>query len=171
MTRPSKKHRHQTILALDQAFMPMVEMSRRKALKAMATGRAHALDLRTWTRLGLHEVASRPFQAVVFGQVKAYPEARLSTGRGSAGVLRRDGHRCQYEGCTRRGTTVDHVVPRCQGGRSTWTNLVACCLACNTRKGGRTPEQAGMTLKRPIRSSRAILMEKLQAMANCGEET
>lgn len=170
MTRSSKKHRHQTVLALDQAYMPMVEMSRRKALKAMATGRAHALDLRTWTRLGLHEVASQAFQAVVFAHAKAFPEAKLGTGRGSAGVLRRDGHRCQYVGCSRRGTTVDHVVPRCQGGRSTWTNLVACCLACNTRKGGRTPEQAGMTLKRPIRSPRAILMEKLQCMMTVGQE-
>ncbi|HJW09501.1 MAG TPA: HNH endonuclease [Holophagaceae bacterium] len=165
MSRHTTKHRHQTVLALDQAYMPMVEMSRRKALKALATGRAQALDLRTWSRMGLQEVAARPIQAVVFDQVRAYPEVKLGSVRGTYSILRRDGHNCQYEGCVRRGTTVDHVVPRCQGGKTTWTNLVACCLICNSRKGGRTPDQAGMKLKGPIRSQRAILLEKLQVLA------
>lgn len=111
MSRHTHKHRHQTVLALDQAFMPMVEMSRRKALKALATGRAQALDLRTWSRLGLHEVATRPFRAVVFDRVRAFPEVRLGSVRGTHTILKRDGHRCQYEGCDRRGTTVDHVIP------------------------------------------------------------
>jgi 5-methylcytosine-specific restriction endonuclease McrA len=41
---------------------------------------------------------------------------------------------------------LDHVIPRSQGGRSTWYNVVCSCLDCNRRKGGRTPEQAGMRL-------------------------
>ena len=67
--------------------------------------------------------------------------SRLGLGHGGYGILRRDAHSCQY--CSAKATTLDHVVPRCQGGPSTWTNLVACCLPCNQRKGGRTPEQAG----------------------------
>lgn len=58
------------------------------------------------------------------------------------GVLARDCHRCAY--CGRRGTTIDHVLPRCQGGKSTWLNCVAACEKCNGAKKGRTPEQAGM---------------------------
>jgi hypothetical protein len=42
------------------------------------------------------------------------------------------------------GGTVDHVDPICAGGTSDPTNLVAACKSCNSRKGGRTPEQAGM---------------------------
>jgi 5-methylcytosine-specific restriction endonuclease McrA len=60
------------------------------------------------------------------------------------GVLLRDRHTCAY--CGRSATTIDHVVPRCQQGRSTWTNSVAACRDCNERKGGRTPAQAGMRL-------------------------
>ncbi len=168
MSRTTKSHRFQTVLALDCHFMPMVEMSRRKALKALATGRAHALDLRTWSKLGLQEVASQPLHAVVFAKVKAVSEAKLGFGRGTASILRRDGHRCQYVGCTRRATTVDHVIPRCQGGPSVWGNLVACCRECNARKGGRTPEQAGMELKAGIRSRRALLMDRFLAMAKAG---
>lgn len=43
--------------------------------------------------------------------------------------------------------TLDHVLPRSQGGISTWTNLVLCCVACNKAKAGRTPEQARMQLR------------------------
>jgi hypothetical protein len=166
MSRHTKKHHTQTVLALDCHFMPMVEMSRRKALKAMATGRAHALDLRTWSKLGLQDVASQPFHAVVFSKAKAVAESKLGFGRGNASIFRRDAHRCQYLGCTRRATTVDHVIPRCQGGPSTWGNLVACCRECNARKGGRTPEQAGMRLRSAIRSQRALLMERFHALTD-----
>jgi len=70
----------------------------------------------------------------------------------------RDGNRCQY--CGRRFTTaelsLDHVIPRSRDGRSTWENIVCACLKCNVRKGGRTPEEAGMKLitkpKKPKRS-------------------
>ncbi|MFF2655211.1 HNH endonuclease [Streptomyces sp. NPDC058045] len=62
------------------------------------------------------------------------------------GVLVRDGHRCAY--CGRRATTVDHVVPRSQGGADSWLNTVASCAQDNHRKADRTPEQAGMPLLR-----------------------
>jgi 5-methylcytosine-specific restriction endonuclease McrA len=44
--------------------------------------------------------------------------------------------------------TIDHVVPRAQGGESRWDNCVLACLECNKRKADRTPEQAKMRLKR-----------------------
>src|SRR5215470_9232795 len=63
--------------------------------------------------------------------------------------LRDDGH-CQYCGGKKDTSdlTYDHVVPRSQGGRTEWTNIVTCCVDCNRRKGGRTPEQAGLRLLR-----------------------
>ena len=57
----------------------------------------------------------------------------------------RDRFACQYCGHG-RDLTFDHVVPRAQGGRTTWENVVTACAPCNLRKGGRTPEQAGMRL-------------------------
>ena len=56
------------------------------------------------------------------------------------------------------------MIPVCQGGRTTWQNLVAACLACNQSKGGRTPEQAGMRLKRVPRGPRAHLFERFEAI-------
>lgn len=69
-------------------------------------------------------------------------------------IYKRDRYTCQYCGA-QPGTeelTVDHVNPRAQGGISTWENCVLACIGCNARKADRTPEQAGMPLrKKPVR--------------------
>jgi len=63
-------------------------------------------------------------------------------------ILIRDSHTCQYCGREFSGPdlTIDHIIPKVQGGSNAWTNVVACCRTCNMRKGGRTPRQAGMQL-------------------------
>lgn len=62
-------------------------------------------------------------------------------------VFRRDGYRCQYCGGT-RNLTIDHIMPRSRGGAYSWDNLATACERCNTKKGDRTPQEAGMTLLR-----------------------
>lgn len=66
-------------------------------------------------------------------------------------LFARDTNTCQY--CGKRFSTpdlsLDHVVPRSQGGPTTWDNVVCACLKCNVRKGGRTPDQAHMKPIRP----------------------
>ena len=66
----------------------------------------------------------------------------------------RDRETCQYCGA-RPGTrelTIDHVVPRVQGGVSSWENCVLACMDCNRRKANRTPEEARMALlERPVK--------------------
>ena len=61
-------------------------------------------------------------------------------------LFNRDGYTCQYCGKKDHDLTLDHVVPRRQGGEHCWENLVAACIPCNRRKAGRTPQQATMKL-------------------------
>ena len=68
-----------------------------------------------------------------------------------ANILLRDEDTCQYCGKRQRELTLDHIVPRSKGGQSTWENLVACCRACNGRKGNRLLKDAGMRLIRQPR--------------------
>ena len=73
-------------------------------------------------------------------------------------IYARDSNRCQY--CGKKFPTtelsLDHVLPRSQGGRATWENIVCCCVRCNVKKGGRTPEQARMHLiTKPIKPKRS----------------
>jgi 5-methylcytosine-specific restriction endonuclease McrA len=64
------------------------------------------------------------------------------------GILSRDHYTCQYCGVTppRKELTIDHVLPRSRGGKTTWENVVAACQKCNGRKGSRTPDEAHMKL-------------------------
>jgi 5-methylcytosine-specific restriction endonuclease McrA len=69
-------------------------------------------------------------------------------------IYMRDRHCCQYCGGTfaTDDLTYDHVIPKARGGRTRWDNIVTCCMTCNRKKGGRTPEEAGMSLIRaPVR--------------------
>jgi 5-methylcytosine-specific restriction endonuclease McrA len=69
----------------------------------------------------------------------------------------RDGFSCQYCGSP-DDLTFDHVLPRSQGGRTTWENIVTACAPCNLSKGGRTPAQAHM---QPHRAPRRPTMHQL----------
>lgn len=82
-------------------------------------------------------------------------------------IFSRDGNRCQY--CGKRMPTselsLDHIIPRSQGGQATWTNIACCCTDCNVKKGGRTPAEAGMKLiHKPFKPRRSpVLKVKIQS--------
>jgi 5-methylcytosine-specific restriction endonuclease McrA len=75
-------------------------------------------------------------------------------------VFARDDFRCQYCGTKRplHELNYDHVVPRVQGGKTVWENIVTSCYDCNARKRGRTPDQAGMKLLRSPVKPKALPM-------------
>ena len=77
-------------------------------------------------------------------------EVRLSR----KAIFERDGYRCQYCGrpFPERELSIDHVIPRHFGGRTTWENLVTSCKTCNSRKANRLPHEAGFRLRgKPFR--------------------
>ena len=88
------------------------------------------------------EGGRRMLQALKLAGYQIHPQTGWSRARQL--VLERDDYTCQY--CERPAEHVDHIIPRCQGGGDGMDNLVAACASCNLSKGGRTPEQAGMTL-------------------------
>ena len=73
-------------------------------------------------------------------------------------VFRRDSHECQYCGST-KDLTLDHVIPKSKGGKTTWKNLVTACKRCNIKKGDFDLKEANMTLKRqPFRPSQFMFL-------------
>jgi 5-methylcytosine-specific restriction endonuclease McrA len=79
-------------------------------------------------------------------------------------VLRRDAFRCQYCGRGDLDLTVDHMLPRSRGGEDSWENLITACYRCNTKKGNRTPAEAGMApLSRPARPNHIVFMQQFTA--------
>ena len=76
---------------------------------------------------------------------------RQTSGMKRLRIFVRDRFTCQYCGQKRAAgeLTLDHIIPRAQSGRSTPENLATACVACNTRKGNRTPTEARMPLLTP----------------------
>ena len=97
------------------------------------------------TRLRVPEV-------IVLAHYNRHPQGAVSFSRNN--IFKRDHWTCQYCGKQPGGEelTIDHVLPRSQGGVSSWENCVLACIDCNKEKADRTPQQAGMHLRRaPVR--------------------
>ncbi len=62
-------------------------------------------------------------------------------------ILVRDGFKCAYCGNGKERLTIDHIIPKSRGGRTTFENCVSSCKSCNNKKSDRTPSDAHMFLK------------------------
>lgn len=140
-------------LVLNATYEPMSVVPTRRAVVLVLRDRADVLETNgaLW-RSERIEMASpsvvrlRRYINVPYGR-------RVPLNRRA--VFIRDEYSCQY--CGRQAENLDHVVPKSQGGEHTWENVVAACRKCNSKKGGRTPDQAGLFLRRaplpPLRDS------------------
>jgi len=135
------------VLVLNATFEPINVTAVRRAMVLMLKGVAQAEEI---NHTKVHS-ASRSLEVPSVIRLLAYrhiPQQTRALSRKN--ILLRDRNTCQF--CKRilpaGELTLDHVVPRSRGGRSSWENLVACCYQCNNRKGDRTPEEAGLALTR-----------------------
>lgn len=135
------------VLVLNATFEPINVTAVRRAMVLMIKGVAQAEELH---HSEVHS-ASRAMPVPSVIRLLAYrhiPQQTRALSRKN--ILLRDRNTCQFCGRTLAASelTLDHVVPRSRGGRSSWENLVACCYQCNNTKGDRTPEEAGFALAR-----------------------
>ena len=155
------------VLVLNRYYQPVHVTSVRRAFTLLYQGVAKAIDnqyrlydFNDWSTLSVadHDSVSTIHRSIriprvlVLSAFEHLPKARIRFSR--INIYTRDEDTCQYCGrkCSRSELNLDHVLPRSQGGRTSWENVVCSCVRCNMRKGGRTPEQAGMRLlKKPVR--------------------
>ncbi len=134
-------------LLLNAWMAPHSIISWEEAIGLLYTGKIDVLE-------EFDEVISSPSMSYFLPAVARLRKTVASVKKGMkfsrVNVFSRDGFKCQYCGEKKlmKQLNYDHVLPRMQGGVTDWNNIVTCCYPCNTRKGGRTPEQAGMTLIR-----------------------
>jgi 5-methylcytosine-specific restriction endonuclease McrA len=157
------------VLVLNRSYLPIHVTSARRAFSLVYQGLARAIDqeyqtfdFESWRELAAARAAvdtvgtvTGPIavpRVIVLTAFDRIPKRHVRFSR--INVYARDNFTCQYCGGRRPRSelNLDHVVPRALGGKSTWENVVCSCLACNRKKGGRTPEQAGLRLRRiPVR--------------------
>jgi 5-methylcytosine-specific restriction endonuclease McrA len=81
-------------------------------------------------------------------------------------IFARDNYTCQYCGKMTKDLTLDHVIPKRLGGKSTWENLVSACKSCNNKKGEKTLQQANMKLIKQPKPLTSHLGFKLKLNSN-----
>ena len=129
-----------TVIVLNASYEPLQTVSLPHAIRMLCREVAVVEEAHEGRSIGPF-----PFPKVLRLLKFVYIKVRQGGPRYSRdGILRRDNHTCLY--CGKHATTIDHVLPRAQGGRSSWLNSVAACRKCNEKKANRTPKQAGMVL-------------------------
>jgi 5-methylcytosine-specific restriction endonuclease McrA len=134
-------------LLLNATFEPLKVVTWKKAVTMVVLGKVEVVEEYGRVIRGVTSVL--PLPAVI--RLHRFIRRRTPFVKFSRQNLYvRDRGRCQYCGTPfdQKQLTYDHVVPRSKGGQTEWTNVVTCCMACNLKKGGRTPEEAGMSLLR-----------------------
>jgi len=133
---------------LNQNYEPLNVCNEKRALVLVDRGKAEVLEHGDGALRSPSQSFPRPSVIRLIYMIKRpRPKARLTRRE----IFQRDRYTCQYCGVKGKDLTLDHVHPRHRGGKHTWENLVSACRACNHRKGGRTPEEARMTLlRRPV---------------------
>ena len=176
-----------SVLVLNKLFMAVHVISVRRAfillckelaeVVSMEDGQFSTYDFQTWREVSEYRLKNFQYReedddwvrtsstqiqlprVIRLLQYEKIPRHAVKFNRRN--IFARDNNQCQY--CGKRFATselsLDHVVPRSQGGQSTWENIVCACIDCNVRKGGRTPKQAHLSLiRKPEKPKRSPLL-------------
>jgi len=130
-------------LVLNASYEPLSVVSERRALVLVLTDKANVVVRREeiWNSETLSIEVPSVVKLIRYVRVpyrRTVPVTRRA-------VFGRDGHQCQY--CGGPAESLDHIRPRSKGGDHSWENVVACCRACNVRKGDRLPAESGFNLR------------------------
>lgn len=135
-----------TLCSVERAFL-LIYLKKAEIVSSLDDKKLHSVN-ETFdypSVIKVHQFVSLPYKGVILSRQN---------------IFKRDNHECQYCG-TSKDLTLDHLIPKSKGGKSTWTNLVTACKRCNARKGDFKPEDLGMNLKsKPIRPSYLMFLKQ-----------
>jgi len=139
------------VLLLNITYEPLKIINWKKALTLLFLGKVEVLEEYDKE---IHSVSFTIKLPSVVRLLKMIKWTKRPVKFSRQNIYIRDNYRCQYCGkkLSPEELTYDHVIPKSKGGKTVWENIVTCCPSCNRKKGGRTPEEAGMRLlKKPTR--------------------
>ena len=139
------------VLTLSHTYEPLGVVNWEKAITLLISGKVKTLSEYD-QEVRSPSVSFKIPSVIVFNHNKRNRIKSVRFSRKNVWV--RDEGKCQYccKPVNSQDFTLDHVLPRTNGGTTVWNNVVTCCYACNQKKGDKTPQQAGMKLvKNPVR--------------------
>jgi 5-methylcytosine-specific restriction endonuclease McrA len=165
-------HRDQTLI-LTTHMQPHRVVPWQEAMTQLFNGKVQVLEEYDEIVYFSAERGSRLYMPAVARLLKPVATHKKAVKFSRVNVFARDNFTCQFCGERRamHELNYDHVVPRKQGGKTVWTNIVTSCYECNSRKGSRTPEQAGMKLRRPPLKPKTLpISQPVLSMTNMPSE-
>jgi len=168
-------HLHRPTLVLNKSWLPFNIESAKEAITKLVARDAHVIDSNyikyewdEWVEMSMNDDKG-PFiyssrirvkvpDVILLSKYNKIPKINVRLTRRNLFI--RDKSTCQYSGkrLSMDEATIDHVMPRSKGGKSTWDNLVICDLDVNIKKGDRTPQEAGLFLKKTPKKPKWNLM-------------
>lgn len=132
-------------LVLDATYFPVKIIDWKKAMTLFFTERAEVVDYHDDIEIRSPSSSFKlPKVLRLYKKVNTIGQVKFNR----SNVFYRDKFICQY--CYKKflavDLTLDHVFPKSRGGDTSWTNIVACCGKCNSKKADRTPEECGFKL-------------------------
>jgi len=153
------------VLVLNRVFVPIHIVDHQTAMTLIYTEKCRPLDrdylaytFNDWLNFSSQETNNYPKlhtinypiaipEIIVSTTFDKLPQRQVKYSR--TNVMARDKYRCGYCGkqFNRKDLTIDHIHPRCKGGKTTWDNVISCCFPCNQKKDNKTMAEAGMKLR------------------------
>lgn len=150
----------ESVLVLNQSYQPITVTTLERAVILSLQNKATIVQATEGKEITSQRL-SMPYPSVIrLTEFKPVPYKKVPLT--NYNIFKRDSFKCAYCGSGKE-LTLDHVIPRAQGGKTQWKNLVTACRECNGLKGDKTPEQAEMPLKHgiPHRPSFIMYMNKM----------
>ncbi len=156
-----------SVLVLNASFEPLSVVSIQRAIVLLLKEKAEVVEAAEAVLRSEHLTLPVPLVIRLVYYVRIPHRISLPVSRRA--LLVRDRYTCQYCGVQpgRQHLTIDHVIPRSRGGKTTWDNVVAACKKCNSKKGNKTPAEANMQLLTQPARPRYFAMAYVTSVEAC----
>lgn len=132
------------VLVLNQSYQPITVTTVKKAVTLTWRNKVEMVEIGEQILRSPNAEYPLPVVIRLKNHVRYNPFRRVELNRKN--LFRRDSNTCVYCG-SKESLTLDHVLPKSRGGKTTWENVVTACHPCNNRKDNKTPEEVGFKLK------------------------
>ena len=137
-------------LVLNYSYEPLQFCSARHAIVMVLSGRAEEIESDDYIVHSPNASFSLPAVIRTLKMVRKNRNNKVAFSKKN--ILKRDNYTCQYCSTTSQTLTIDHIIPKSRGGKTTWNNVVVACKPCNLKKSDKTPEEIGFYLaKKPAK--------------------
>lgn len=137
----------ENVIVLNADYQYLTSVSWKKAVCLFYKGKVEVLKYTDYVIQNFEKTIQLHLPSIV-KLIKFVKIKYNSTQFSKYNVFLRDDFKCQYCGSViaENALTIDHILPKSKGGKTTWTNVVTCCKKCNLNKGNKTLKECGYVL-------------------------